>query len=276
MKRILSIITALTVFAGSAFADEGMWLLPLLEKMNGKAMKELGCELTPKQIYNINNKSLKDAIVQFGSGCTGEIISKDGLLVTNHHCGYSNIQQLSTVEHDYLKDGYWAMNRSEELPCEGLTVTFLEYMKDVTKILEKAEKKARKEFGEDEAKVAEAVNQAAEALIKEAEEANPYCTVNIETFYNNNVYYLIVYKTYTDVRFVGAPPSSIGKFGADTDNWMWPRHTGDFSLFRVYADKNNNPAEYSSENVPLKAKNHLKISLAGVKEGDYTMIMGYP
>ena len=276
MKRILSIITALTVFAGSAFADEGMWLLPLLEKMNGKAMKELGCELTPKQIYDINHKSLKDAIVQFGSGCTGEIVSKDGLLLTNHHCGYSNIQQLSTVEHDYLKDGYWAMNRSEELPCEGLTVTFLEYMKDVTKILEKAEKKAVKEFGEDEMKVAEAVNKAAEALIKEAEDANPYCTVNIETFYNNNVYYLIVYKTYTDVRFVGAPPSSIGKFGADTDNWMWPRHTGDFSMFRVYADKKGNPAEYSPENVPLKAKNHLKISLAGVQEGDYTMIMGYP
>ena len=248
MKRILSIITALTVFAGSAFADEGMWLLPLLEKMNGKAMKELGCELTPKQIYDINNTSLKDAIVQFGGGCTGEIISKDGLLVTNHHCGYGNIQKLSTVEHDYLKDGYWAMNRGEELPCEGLSVTFLESMTDVTKIIEKAEKKAR----------------------------NPYCTVTIETFYNNNVYYLIVYKVYTDVRFVGAPPSSIGKFGADTDNWMWPRHTGDFSMFRVYADKDNNPAEYSPENVPLKAKNHLKISLAGVQEGDYTMIMGYP
>ena len=276
MKKIISIITAMTIFAGSAFADEGMWLLPLLEKMNGKTMKEMGCELTPKQIYDINHKSLKDAIVQFGGGCTGEIVSKEGLLLTNHHCGYGNIQKLSTVEHDYLKDGYWAMNRNEELPCEGLTVTFLEYMKDVTKILEKAEKKARKEFGEDEAKVAQAVNQAAEALIKEAEEANPYCTVSIETFYNNNVYYLIVYKTYTDIRFVGAPPSSIGKFGADTDNWMWPRHTGDFSMFRVYADKDNNPADYSPENVPLKAKNHLKISLAGVQEGDYTMIMGYP
>ena len=276
MKKILSILAALTVFAGSVSADEGMWLLPLLEKMNGKAMKELGCELTPKQIYNINNTSLKDAIVQFGGGCTGEIISKNGLLVTNHHCGYGNIQKLSTVDHDYLKDGYWAMNRGEELPCEGLTVTFLEYMKDVTKVLEKAEKKARKEYGDDEAKVLEAVSQTAEGLIKEAEKANPHCTVDIETFYNNNVYYLIVYKTYTDIRFVGAPPSSIGKFGADTDNWMWPRHTGDFSMFRVYADKNNNPAEYSPENVPLKAKNFLKISLKGVEEGDYTMIMGYP
>ncbi len=276
MKRFISIITALTVFAGSVIADEGMWLLPLLEKMNGKAMKELGCELTPKQIYDINNTSLKDAIVQFGGGCTGEIISKDGLLVTNHHCGYGSIQKLSSVEHDYLKDGYWAMNRNEELPCEGLTVTFLEYMQDITGLLEKAEKKARKEFKDDEEKVLEAVSAKMDALVKEAEENNPYCSVQVQPFYNSNVYYLIVYKTYTDVRFVGAPPSSIGKFGADTDNWMWPRHTGDFSMFRVYADKDNNPAEYSTENVPLKAKNHLKISLAGVKEGDYTMIMGYP
>ena len=259
MKRIITIITALTLFAGSAFADEGMWLLPLIQKMNGKDMKQLGCELSPKQIYNINN-SLKDAIVQFGNGCTGEIISKEGLLVTNHHCGYGNIQKLSSVEHDYLKDGYWAMNRSEELPCEGLTVTFLEYMKDVTSVIEKAEDK----------------EEAAEKLMEKAEKDNPYCKARIETFYNENVYYLIVYKVYKDVRFVGAPPSSIGKFGADTDNWMWPRHTGDFSMFRVYADAKGNPAEYSPENVPLKSKDFLKISLAGVKEGDFTMIMGYP
>ena len=259
MKRFISIITALTLFAGSAFADEGMWLLPLIQKMNGKDMKKLGCELSPKQIYNINN-SLKDAIVQFGNGCTGEIISKEGLLVTNHHCGYGNIQKLSSVEHDYLKDGYWAMSRSEELPCEGLTVTYLEYMKDVTSVIEKAEDKAKAE----------------DKLIEKAVKDNPYCDARIETFYNENVYYLIVYKVYRDVRFVGAPPSSIGKFGADTDNWMWPRHTGDFSMFRVYADKNGNPAEYSSENVPLKSKDHLKISLAGIEEGDYTMIMGYP
>ena len=266
----------MAISAGSVFADEGMWLLPLLEKMNGKAMKELGCELTPKQIYDINNTSLKDAIVQFGGGCTGEIISSEGLLVTNHHCGYGNIQKLSSVEHDYLKDGYWAMNRSEELPCKGLTVTFLEYMQDITGILEKTEKKARKEFKDDDEKVLEAVSAKIDQLVKEAEENNPHCSVQVETFYNDNVYYLIVYKVYRDVRFVGAPPSSIGKFGADTDNWMWPRHTGDFSMFRVYADKDNNPADYSPENVPLKAKNHLKISLAGVQEGDYTMIMGYP
>ena len=272
MKKLITIITALTLFAGSAFADEGMWLLPLIQKMNGKAMKELGCELTPKEIYDINNTSLKDAIVQFGGGCTGEIISSEGLLVTNHHCGYGNIQKLSTVEHDYLKDGYWAMNRSEELPCEGLTVTFLQYMEDVTPIIKKAEKKAAK-AGVDAYEVIEA---AIDDIVTEAKKDHPHCEVEVESFYNENVYYLIVYKVYKDVRFVGAPPSSIGKFGADTDNWMWPRHTGDFSMFRVYSDKDGNPAEYSPENVPLKAKNHLKISLAGVQEGDYTMIMGYP
>ena len=264
MKRIFSIITALTV-CFSAMADEGMWLLPLLQKMNADAMKELGCELTPKQIYDINSSSLKDAIVQFGGGCTGEIISREGLLVTNHHCGYGSIQKLSSVDHDYLKDGYWAMNRSEELPCEGLTVTFLEYMQDVTPVAKKAIRK-----GED------ALAKAMEEVIKKAEKENPGCHAEIYPFYNDNVYYLLVYKTYTDIRFVGAPPSSIGKFGADTDNWMWPRHTGDFSMFRVYAGKDNNPAEYSPENVPLKAKNHLRISMNGVQEGDFTMIMGYP
>ena len=269
-------IAAATMFAGSAVADEGMWLLPLLEKMNGKTMQELGCELTPKQIYDINNTSLKDAIVQFGGGCTGEIISSEGLLVTNHHCGYGNIQKLSSVDHDYLKDGYWAMNRNEELPCEGLSVTFLEYMQDVTPAVEKAMKKAKKEYGDDESKLEEALVRTTDEIAEKARKSNPNCSVQVTSFYNNNVYYLIVYKTYRDVRFVGAPPSSIGKFGADTDNWMWPRHTGDFSMFRVYADKDNNPAAYSPENVPLKAKNHLKISLAGVQEGDYTMIMGYP
>ena len=265
MKRFLAILTIMTLFAGYAKADEGMWLLPLIEKMNGKALKAAGCELSPKQIYDINHTSLKDAIVQFGGGCTGEIISENGLLVTNHHCGYANIQKLSSVEHDYLKNGYWAMNNSEELPCEGLTVKFLESMTDVTSVIEKAQKKGE-----------EAVNKAIADLEKEAEQANPHCTAVVTSFYDANVYYLIVYKVYSDVRFVGAPPSSIGKFGADTDNWMWPRHTGDFSMFRVYSAPDGTPAEYSAENVPLKAKNHLKISLAGVKEGDYTMIMGYP
>ena len=278
MKRITCIIAALCICLTS-FADEGMWLLPLLQKMNGKAMKSLGCELTAKDIYHINRTSLKDAIVQFGDGCTGEIISDKGLLITNRHCGYSNIQQLSSVEHDYLKDGYWAMNLSEELPCEGLTVTFLEYMEDITDKIEKVQKKAEKTYkglADAEKLIEEAVQQTINDEIAKAEKKNSHCTAMVETFYNDNVYYLIVYKIYKDVRFVGAPPSSIGKFGADTDNWMWPRHTGDFSMFRVYCAPDGSPAEYSRENVPLSAKNHLKISIKGVKEGDFTMIMGYP
>ena len=266
MKRILCFLTALAVLAGNVWADEGMWMLPLLQKMNGKAMKDLGCRLTPKEIYDINNSSLKDAIVQFGGGCTAEMISDQGLLVTNHHCGYRNIQKLSSVEHDYLKDGYWAMNRGEELPCEGLTVTFLEYMQDVTDIIGKAAQKAEKEFRNEEdkeSKIAEAVEKAKEKLTENAKKDYPHCDVEIENFYDSNVSYLIVYKTYRDIRFVGAPPSSIGKFGADTDNWMWPRHTGDFSMFRVYADKDNNPADYSKDNVPYTPKQSLKISLKG-------------
>ena len=272
-------MTLLAVFANSVRADEGMWMLPLLQKMNAKEMKKVGCKLSPKEIYNINKSSLKDAIVQFGGGCTGEIISGQGLLVTNHHCGYGNIQKLSSVEHDYLKNGYWAMNRNEELPCEGLSVKFLESMSDVTSVIEKAKKEAEKAYRKDENKdklVAEAIDNATKTLIEDAEKANPYCDATVMSFYDTNVYYLIIYKTYKDIRFVGAPPSSIGKFGADTDNWMWPRHTGDFSMFRVYADANNNPAEYSKNNVPYTPKQFLKISLDGVKEGDFTMIMGYP
>ena len=281
MKRFFCILAAMAAFAGSMRADEGMWLLPLLQKMNATALKEMGCELTPKQIYNINGSSLKDAIVQFGGGCTGEVISKEGLLITNHHCGYSNIQKLSSVEHDYLKNGYWAMNRSEELPCEGLTVTFLEYMKDITPIMDKAEKAVRKQYKDStdvnlDKMIGKAVDEAVENVVKETEEKNPHCEVAVESFYNHNRYYIIVYKTYKDIRFVGAPPSSIGKFGADTDNWMWPRHTGDFSMFRIYADKDNNPAEYSADNVPYRSKDYLSISLKGIQEGDYTMIMGYP
>ncbi|MGN1212384.1 MAG: S46 family peptidase [Candidatus Cryptobacteroides sp.] len=279
MKRILCFLTAVAVFAGSLRADEGMWMLPLLKELNADAMKNLGCRLTPEQIYSINNSSLKDAIVQFGGGCTGEIISDEGLLVTNHHCGYGSIQKLSSIEHNYLADGYWAMSRQEELPCNGLTVTFLENMVDVTAIREKAEKKARKKFASDadiEDKVSKAVDEAVEEIKKQLDKDYPFCDVTLTPYYNRNVYYLLVTKTYRDVRFVGAPPSSIGKFGADTDNWMWPRHTGDFSMFRVYADKDNNPADYSEENVPLSPKNHLQISLKGVQEGEYTMIMGFP
>jgi len=259
MKRILTFLAALAI-SFSAVADEGMWLLPLLKQLNGKDLKAAGCKLTPDEIYSINKTSLKDAIVHFGGGCTGEMISDQGLLVTNHHCGYSSIQGLSTDDHNYLMDGYWAKNFAEEIPCPGLTVTFLVSMEDVTDAIENAKD----------------AQQAEQEIVKAAEEANPGCSVQVTGFYNDNIHYLIVYRTYNDVRFVGAPPASMGKFGGETDNWMWPRHTCDFSMFRVYAGKDNLPAKYSEDNVPYKPAKALKVSLKGVKEGDYTMIMGYP
>ena len=237
-------------------ADEGMWLLPLLEKINSETMQNLGSRLTPEQIYSVNHSSIKDAVVQFGGGCTGELISGNGLLVTNHHCGYSSIQALSTEEHNYLEDGFWAMSLEEEIPVPGLTVKFLQSMTDVTGKVRSA--KAR------------------QALIEKAEKENPYCNAQIVSFFNDNVHYLVVYKIYRDVRFVGAPPAAAGKFGGDTDNWMWPRHTCDFSMFRVYADKNNEPASYSEDNVPLQPRQFLSISLKGIDEGDFVMVMGYP
>ena len=256
MKRILAFLAGLAITV-SAMADEGMWLLPLLKQLNGKDLKAAGCKLTPEEIYSINKTSLKDAIVHFGGGCTGEMISNQGLLVTNHHCGYSSIQGLSTDEHNYLMDGYWAKNFGEEIPCPGLTVTFLVSMEDVTDAVEK-----------------NGANP--EDLEKAAQEANPGCQVEVTGFYNDNIHYLIVYRTYTDVRFVGAPPASMGKFGGETDNWMWPRHTCDFSMFRVYAGSDNLPAAYSPDNVPYKPARSLKIAAGGVKENDFAMIMGYP
>ena len=256
MKRIFAILAGLAITV-SAMADEGMWLLPLLKQLNGKDLKAAGCRLSPDEIYSINKTSLKDAIVHFGGGCTGEMISAQGLLVTNHHCGYSSIQGLSTDEHNYLMDGYWAKNYAEEIPCPGLTVTFLVSMEDVTDAIENKGAKA-------------------EDIEKAAQEANPGCRVTVTGFYNDNVHYLIVYRTYTDVRFVGAPPASMGKFGGETDNWMWPRHTCDFSMFRVYAGKDNLPAEYSADNVPYKPARSLKIATGGVKENDFAMVMGYP
>ena len=260
MKRIFCTIAAALVIATSAMADEGMWLLPLIQKLNAGAMKDLGCRLTPEQIYSVNHSSLKDAIVIFGGGCTGEMISDQGLLVTNHHCGYGTIQALSSDEHNYLEDGYWAMSREQEIPAPGLAVTYLVSMTDVTDAIEKAEDQ----------------NATREALQKAAQDSNPNCRVSVTSFYNENVWYLIVYKTYTDVRFVGAPPASVGKFGGETDNWMWPRHTGDFSMFRVYAGADNEPAAYSPSNKPYVPAQSLKVSLKGVQQGDYAMIMGYP
>ena len=255
-KFLLTVATALLLMPAALRADEGMWLLPLLEKMNADALRNLGSRLTPEQIYSVNNSSIKDAIVQFGGGCTAEIISGSGLLVTNHHCGYSNIQALSSTEHNYLEDGYFALSRDEEIPCPGLTVRFLQSMTDVTDEL--------------------AAGKSRQQLIGAAQAANPNCQVRIVNFYNDNVQYLIVSKIYRDVRFVGAPPASAGKFGGDTDNWMWPRHTCDFSMFRVYADANNEPADYSPNNVPMRPRQFLNISLKGVQEGDFAMIMGYP
>ncbi|MBR0285741.1 MAG: S46 family peptidase [Bacteroidales bacterium] len=259
MKRVLAIFAAMALSV-SAFADEGMWLLPLLKQLNGKDLKAAGCKLTPEEIYSINKTSLKDAIVHFGGGCTGEMISAQGLLVTNHHCGYSSIQGLSTDEHNYLMDGYWAKNYAEEIPCPGLSVTFLVSMEDVTNAIENAEDP----------------DAAQKEIVKAAQDANPGCRVQVSGFYNNNVHYLIVYRTYTDVRFVAAPSAYMGKFGGETDNWMWPRHTCDFSMFRVYAGKDNMPAAYSPDNVPYKPAKSLKISMAGTPENSYAMIMGYP
>lgn len=272
MKKLGLLLTLAILFGAMPVkADEGMWLLPLLEKLNIKKMQEMGCKLTAEDIYSINNSSLKDAIVHFGGGCTGEIVSDKGLLFTNHHCGYGAIQKLSSVEHDYLKDGYWAKNLSEELPAQGLSVTFIDKFVDVTERLNKAVAKAK-----NEADYKKRWDKEVEKIKAEATKADPTLNARVTSFYNDNMYLLITSRTFKDIRFVGAPPSSIGKFGADTDNWMWPRHTGDFSVFRVYADKNNNPAEYSEDNVPYTPKQSLKISLKGVKENDYAMIIGFP
>ena len=256
MKKLLLTLAAVAVLLPSARADEGMWMLPLLEKINADAMRNLGSRLTPDQIYSINHSSIKDAVVQFGGGCTGELISGSGLLVTNHHCGYSSIQALSSEEHNWLEDGYWASDRSQEIPVPGLTVKFLQKMTDVTG-----------KAGTDKAR---------EALIAKAIKENPNCEARIVSFFNDNVQYLVISKIYRDVRFVGAPPASSGKFGGDTDNWMWPRHTCDFSMFRVYAGADNEPADYSESNVPMAPKQFLNVSLKGIEEGDFAMIMGYP
>ena len=279
MKKLLCSLAAATILLTGARADEGMWLLPLLHQMNAEAMSDLGCRLTPDQIYSINHSSLKDAIVHFGGGCTGEIISNEGLIVTNHHCGYSYIQALSTPERNHLEDGFWAMRRDQEIPAPGLTVTFLESMTDVTDIIGKVREKALKDNkkADNRDELAEAaVNECMAKLRKDAEADVPGSRAQITGFYNDNVFYLIVYKTYTDVRFVGAPPASLGKFGGETDNWEWPRHTCDFSMFRVYAGRDNQPAAYSEDNVPYTPKQALKVSLKGVADGDFSMIMGYP
>ena len=270
MKKTLTIIMLSLVAALTAKADEGMWL-PSLISQRIVDMQEKGFRLNAEDLYNINEASLKDAVVLFGRGCTGELISPEGLLLTNHHCGYSQIQQHSSVEHDYLRDGFWAMSREEELPNKGLSVSFLERMEDVTEIILKGYEPT---MSEDE-RVA-IVKENSKALIDEVTKEGKGLRATVEALYYGNQYFLFLYRQYDDVRLVGAPPSSIGKFGGDTDNWMWPRHTGDFSMFRVYADKDNNPAAYSKDNVPYKPKKYFRISTRGVQEGDFTFIYGFP
>lgn len=269
MKKLVLLFTLCYVLSIKLLADEGLWL-PILMGENIEEMNKLGCKLTAEDIYSVNNSSLKDAIVLFGRGCTGSLISEQGLVITNHHCGFGSIQSLSSVEHDYLKNGFWATEKSQELPAEGLTVSFLVSMEDVTnKVLAGVTPKTL------EVKRDSIVAANIEAVKKDAKEGNTY-KVDVKAFYFGNEYYLMVYEVFQDVRLVGAPPSSIGNFGGDTDNWVWPRHTGDFSMFRIYADKNNKPAPYSTENVPYKPRKFLPISLKGVKQDDFTMVYGFP
>ncbi len=270
-KHLLSLLALLFLLPAAVRADEGMWL-PVLIQQKIADMQQRGFKLTAQDIYSVNKACLKDAIVHFGGGCTGELISDQGLLITNHHCGYGEIQAHSSVEHDYLKDGFWAMSRKEELPNPGLTVTFLRKMEDVTyqvlsgvtDTMDAATREAR-------------INANSKEIIRKAKEGTgEFIRIHINAFYYGNQYFMFTDETFSDVRLVAAPPSSIGKFGGDTDNWIWPRHTGDFSMFRVYANAQNQPAAYSEGNVPYRPKMHLTISLSGVKEGDFTMVYGYP
>ena len=273
-KGLLAAIAALTVC--SARADEGMWLLQLMKQQNSiDMMKKQGLKLEADDLYNPNGVSLKDAVGIFGGGCTGEIISPEGLILTNHHCGYGAIQQHSSVEHDYLTDGFWAMNRSEELPTPGLKFRFVHRIVDITDLVN-AKIKAG-EVTEIDALTSPFLSKLAkEELEKSDLKGKPGIEVRALPFYAGNKFYMFYYKVYSDVRMVAAPPSSVGKFGGETDNWMWPRHTGDFSMFRIYADANGEPAEYSESNVPLKTPKFLPISIKGLNEGDYAMIMGFP
>lgn len=276
-KTFLFVALAIFSLMGKVHADEGMWLPMFVERLNYVDMQKMGLQLTPEELYSINNSSLKDAIVGLSTGatprgffCTGEIVSKHGLLFTNHHCGYSDIQKLSTVEHDYLTDGFWAKDFSEELPVGGTSASFLVRMEDVTEQVLSVVNDTM-----DWAQRNRAIREKAKELEAAASEDGKYNPI-ISSFFEGNEYYMFVYQVYTDIRLVGTPPSSVGKFGGDTDNWMWPRHTGDFSIFRVYGDADGNPAPYSPDNKPITPKHHLPISLDGIQKDDYTMIWGFP
>lgn len=270
MKKLLIITMAFFLGLGTSLrADEGMWI-PLLINKNMAEMNKLGLQLTAEDIYDINHSSIKDAIIIFGGGCTGEIVSPEGLILTNHHCGYGSIQQVSTPENNYLDNGFWAMNKGEEIAVEDLKVQFLQYMKDVT-----AESLNGVTNDLTESQRDSVIDANITIIIEEATKDTKFKGI-VESFYGGNEYYLFVYELYTDIRLVGTPPEAIGKFGADTDNWMWPRHTGDFSMFRVYTAPDGTPADYSQDNVPLKSKHFLPINISGVEKDDFAMIMGYP
>ncbi len=268
MKRVLFLIGFLSLFL-YALADGGMWV-PLLLQKNEAEMQQMGFKLTAEDIYSINHSGLKDAVVLFGRGCTAELISPNGLLLTNHHCGYSYIQRYSTMENNYLHDGFWAQSYEEEIHCAGLEVSFLVRMEDVTEAVMKDV-----DINSDQNKQDIQIATNIERLIKESSEEGKY-RVNIKPLYYGNQYYMYIYKVYSDVRLVGTPPETIGKFGGDTDNWVWPRHTGDFSLYRIYTAPNGEPAAYSEENIPMNSPHFLPISTKGIEEGDFTMVIGYP
>lgn len=260
----------------AGYADEGMWMLTDLKKQNAAVMQDLGLDISIDKVYCPDSISLKDAVVYFGGGCTGEVISAEGLVLTNHHCGYQYIQQHSAVEHDYLTDGFWAMSREQELPCEGLTITFIDRILDVTDYVQEQLKKDEDPEGLNYLSPSYLSTVAKRFAKKENIKTDDFAVLELKPFYGANKYYLFVKTVYKDIRMVGAPPSSIGKFGADTDNWMWPRHCGDFSIFRIYASKDGKPANYAADNVPLKVKKHLAINMNGIKEGDFTFVMGFP
>ena len=266
-KYFLSIFMFLAVFCTQLKADEGMWLPYNLSNQSLYEMQQLGCELTAEQIFNLNQPSVKDAIVQFANGCTGELISPNGLLLTNHHCGLGYVQALASVEHDYLTDGFWALDMKEELSCDGLYVSFLANVEDVTTAV--LEGVTTKETREDI--IAENIK-----ALKEERKGDRDVRIEIVPFYNGNQYIMFEYDVYHDVRLTACPPWGIGKYGADTDNWTWPRHKGDFCIFRVYTSPDGKPARYSEENIPMKSKHYLPINIKGVEQGDYAMIMGYP
>lgn len=270
MKKKISLLISSIILCSSLIAKEGMWLPLFLKSLNESDMKSMGLKLSAEEIYSVNQSSLKDAIVSFGGFCTGEIISDRGLILTNHHCGYGRIQSHSSVENDYLTDGYWAKSLDEELTNPGLTATFIVEMRDVTSaVLENLEERLSVDQRE------QIIKKRMDSISRSAAEDSHY-EAYIRPFFYGNEYYMFITETFKDVRLVGAPPSSIGKFGGDTDNWMWPRHTGDFSIFRIYADSNNLPAEYSEDNIPYRPRHHLPISLDGVKENDFTMVYGFP